>query len=171
MSQEARSSEGQAGIIFASATLPSSGDGARSSIIDVRGVRKLALFVDYDPAGAGGYPHILPLVSNTDGNGKAAPLAGDDVWFAPTHNDGVVTDVTPDTGLPSGADYSAPPPWGEVTQKALLIRLPAAVNAADEYRYAIVLDVTPFRWFHFVAFEKGATGSPGTLLVKYAPAN
>lgn len=161
------SAEGAYESCFADATLPASGDWVRDTlagVINVQGARELTLWVNYDPAAVGNYPHIVMMVSNA----QDVPAVDDDSWYIATHTDGVITDVTPDTGLPTGTDFSAPPPWGELTMKALIIRLPAAVGATDEYRYAIAYNVARYRWVQFMFAEKGTTATPGNLQANYS---
>lgn len=160
---------GGAETIFASAALAASGAWTRSSIISVARMRKLTLFIDYDPAGSAGYPAIVPFITNgTVADPMSQPAAGDDAWFQLSTYDGTVTAGALTGTLPTGADYTLAQPQGVTIAYPLAIRLTAAANATDEYRQAIVLDVSCAKWFHFIAAEVGNTGSPGTLAVTYS---
>ncbi len=159
--------------IFASAALAASGAWTRSSIINVEKARKLVLYVDYDSADAGGYPGIIPLVTNTISSTAGAtpgtvPVATDDVWFQLPMSDGTLTAGALTGTLPTGADYNLLMPQGVAIVAGLCVRFTAAAGATDEYRQAIVLDVTPYRWLHFIAAEVGDTANPGTLAVTYS---
>lgn len=145
-------------------TLAASGDWTRSDIISVMDAREIVLLIAYDPStSSGGYPHIVPLVSCN----QAQPAAGDDSWYMPGVTDGTVTEVSADTGLPSGADYTAVPGYGEVLYRPIMLRCDAADNASDEIRLAIRLNVAPYRWLHLICAEKGLTANPGALLITY----
>lgn len=162
-------SSGGVDTIFASAALAASGAWTRSSVISVARMRKLTLFVDYDPGAIGGYPGVIPLGSNgTVDDPNSQPAAGDDSWFVLSNFDGSITSGVASGTLPTGADYTIVQPMGSSIAYATVIRLTAATNATDEYRQAITIDVTPFRWFHFIAAEQGVTATPGTLSVTYS---
>lgn len=154
---------GQA-TIFSSATLAASGAWTRSSIVEVRGARRITLMVDYDPAAISGYPVIIPLVSCA----TVQPAAGDDSWFRPTVWDGSVTAAALTGTLATGTDFTISQNNGIVLMHPLAIRFAAASAATDEYRPAVPIDVTPYRWFHFQVAEVGATANPGTLSVLYS---
>jgi hypothetical protein len=158
---------GPVGTLFTEAALAASGDWTRGTgVLDVQNCRSLALFCKYNPAAIGGYPHIVLLVSNA----QDAPAVGDDSWYALPMTDGTMTEVTLDTGLPSGADFTAAPGWGEVLVRGLVLRPDAADAASDEIRQAIEVRVAPYRWVQLMVAEKGVTASPGTLQVLYAKA-
>jgi hypothetical protein len=159
-----RAGQGAPTTIFTSAALAASGAWTRSDIVSVEGARRVVLEIDYDPAGTSGYPVIVPLVSNT----VAAPAAGDDSWFQMPVWDGSVTAGALTGTLPTGADYTLSQPQGVAITYGLAVRLSAAAGATDEFRQALVLDVTPYRWFHFIVAEVGATGTPGTLSALYS---
>jgi hypothetical protein len=159
-----RAAESDIAIIYNSATLSASGAWTRSSIVSVIGVRRITIFADYDPAATSGYPVIVPLVSNA----LEQPAAGDDSWFQMPVWDGSVTAGALTGTLPTGADYTLSQSQGVALTYGLAVRLAGASAATDEYRQAITLDVTPYRWFHFIAAEVGATGSPGALGAFYA---
>lgn len=144
----------------ASAALAAAGATASTSIVSVEGARKITLFIKYTGGAAGGYPHILPLVSGA----LASPATTDDSWYAIGGADAIVAD-TDLAALPTNVDIS-PQNFGEVKVQQTLLRL-AATNSTDAQRIAITLDVTPFRWFFLVVAEKGVTGTPGTLAIDY----
>lgn len=158
-----RAAQSDAATIYTSAALAASGAWTRSSIVSVEGVRKITLLVDYDPGAVGGYPAIVPFGAGV----VTEPAAGDDSWFQLSAWDGSLTAGALSGTLPTGADYTLAQPQGVAIEYGLAVRLSAATNAADEYRQAITLDVTPFRWFHFIAAEVGVTATPGTLAVSY----
>ena len=149
--------------IFASAALAASGAWSRSSIVDVAAARKLTLLLDYDPAAVAGAPHLILLGACT----ADAPAAGDDSWFMLTATDGSITAAVSTGTVPTGADYTVVQVMGTATLQQMIYKLAAATNAADEIRAAVTIDVTPFRWFHFIAAEVGVTGTPGTLVGSY----
>jgi hypothetical protein len=159
-----RAAQTSSGTIFTSAALAASGAWTRSSIIEVSSARRVVLLIDYDPAAIGGYPAIVPLISNAG----AQPAAGDDSWFQMPVWDGSITAGALSGTLPTGADYTLTQPQGVALTYGLAVRLSAAAAATDEYRQAIVLDVTPYRWFHFIAAEVGVTATPGTLSALYS---
>jgi hypothetical protein len=157
---------GQGGVasIFASAALAASGAWSRSSIVSVADARKLTLFVDYDPGAIGGYPGLILLGSCN----VTEPASDADSWFQLSMFDGSVTSAVGSGALATGSDFTIAQPEGFAIAYPLIVRLTAATNAADEYRQAITLDVTPFRWVHFQAAEIGVTATPGTLAVTYS---
>lgn len=162
--QAPQSFESTPETIFASATLGASGAYARSSIVPVQGARKITLFVEYDPAASSGYPMIVPLVSSA----ADAPAAGDDSWFQVPVSDGALTPGALSGTLPAGADYTLAQPQGVAIVYGLAVRLAAAAGATNEYRQAITIDVSPYRWLHFLVAEVGATGSPGDFAATYS---
>lgn len=161
-----RAGQGGTDTLFAAAALAASGAWTRSSVVSVEGVRKLTLLVDYDAGAIGGYPGIVCLGSCEIDE----PAAGDDSWFQLSVWDGSVTAGALSGTLPTGADYTLAQPQGVAIAYPLAIRLTAATNATDEYRQAVTVDVTPFRWFHIIAAEVGVTATPGTLSALYSTA-
>lgn len=145
----------------ASAALAAAGATASTSIVSVEGARKITLFIKYTGGAAGGYPHILPLVSGA----LTSPATTDDSWYALGVSDGAVTADVDLAALPTNVDIS-PQNFGEVKVQQMLMRL-AATNSTDAQRIAITLDVTPYRWLFLVVAEKGVTGTPGTLAIDY----
>lgn len=152
--------------IFASAALAASGAYTRSSIISVDAARFISLQCDYDPhaSSTAGYPMIVPLVSNADDE----PAAGDDSWFQMPITDGTLTAGTLAGAVPSGADYTLAQDQGVVTVYGLAVRLAASQANTNEYRQAVDLDVTRYRWFHFIVGEVGDTTNPGTFSALYS---
>jgi hypothetical protein len=145
--------------------LAASGDWTSGDrVVDVSRARWLSLFVAYDAAAAAGYPHIIVMVSNA----QDAPAVGDDSWFIPTVPDVSATDTTPDSAVPAGTDFTTDYLHGEINFKPLLIRTPAAIGASTETRSEIAINVSRYRWVQIMCAEKGVTGTPGSLLVRYA---
>lgn len=156
-----RAGQGIQQPLRASAVLSAAGATASTSIVSVEGARKVTLFVKYTGGAAGGYPHILPLVSCA----STSPATTDDSWYALGISDGVVTADTDLAALPTNVDIS-PQNFGEAKVQQTLIRL-AGTASTDPQRVAVTLDVTPYRWLFLVVAEKGVTGTPGTLAVDY----
>lgn len=156
-----RAGQGQQMALVASAALAASGATTSSAIVSVADARKITFFVKYTGGAAGGYPHILPLVSGS----LTSPATTDDSWYALGSWDGSITADTDLAALPTNVDIS-PQNMGEVKMQELLIRL-AGTASTDAQRIAITLDVTPFRWIFLVYAEKGVTGTPGTLAIDY----
>jgi hypothetical protein len=149
------------------ATLAASGAWTRSSVINVKNARKLTLYINYDPGAIGGYPGLIFLGSNgTTSTADAQPATDADSWFQLSAVDGSVTSAVGSGTLAAGSDFTIAQPEGWVTAYPMIVRLTAATNAADEYRQAITIDVTPFRWVHFQAAEVGVTATPGALSVE-----
>lgn len=156
-----RAGQGQQVALVASAALAASGATASSSIVSVADARKITLFVKYTGGAAGGYPHILPLVSGA----LTSPATTDDSWYALGSWDGSITASTQLAALPTNVDISREG-FGLVLMQETLLRTAATVGT-DAQRIAITLDVTPFRWLFLVYAEKGNTGTPGTLAIDY----
>lgn len=153
--------QGTAESIFASAALATSGAWTRSDIVNVERFRTITLFVDYDPdaSSTAAYPAIVGLVSNS----QEEPAAGDDEWYQIPVWDGSLTAGTLAGTLPTGADYTIAQDQGVALVYGLAIRLAASSAASNEYRQAIVIDVAPYKYFHFIVAEVGDTTNPGTF--------
>lgn len=147
-------------------TLPASGAWEYTSALSVADRETICLHVAYDPAATGGYPVIIPFVSYAD----AEPAAGADSWFALPASDGLPASTTYTGAVPSGADYTFAPGFGQVDVRALAVRpMAAAAAASNEVRQTIAIDLrrsaVGARWIQFAIAEVGATGSPGAALI------
>lgn len=147
-------------------TLAASGAYERSDlIVRVEGQRVITLTIAYDAAGVGGYPVIIPLVSNAG----TKPAAGDDAWSQMPINDGTWTNTVLSGALASGSDFTQNPGVGLTEVRGLALKpMAAAVGATDEVRISVPLQVAGFRWFQFQIAEVGNTGAPGAALVTYS---
>lgn len=160
--------QGGVETLFTEAALAASNAWSRSSIVSADGQRKMTLFIDYNPAAAGGYPTIIVLGSTgTTSDPNSTPGGGDDVWWQLSTTDGSVTSAVLAGTLATGSDFTVAQPQGNAIAYPLAIRLTAATNATDEYRQAVTIDVGPYKWIHIQAQETSA-GSPGTLGVYYS---
>ena len=146
--------------------LAASGAQTYSDILDVARWRRLTLYIDYDPhaSATAGYPKIIPFGSAAE----AVPAAGDDSWYSLGVDDGAVTAAVLTGTVPSGADWSLTPEFGWRTFRGLVLRLEASDNGSDEYRVAVTLDVTPYRWIQLATSEVGDTTNAGSLIIKYS---
>lgn len=141
-----------------------SGEFTNTSAINVSDARYCVVFVDYDPAATAGRPAILPLVSNA----STQPAAGDDAWFMMGTWDGTVTAQVLGGAVATGADYTAAPDVALALHRGLLVALEPADGATNELRVSFVLNVAAYKWLQFAYAEDGATGSPGTIAIKFA---
>ncbi len=149
--------------LFNATALPASGGWRRSQNIDVRGIRSLGLWIKRTidaSGGTGSAPEFAVLASAA----ASEPAAGDDSWFALPCVTGTVTAATPSGTLPTGADYTASPPWSYDTGRRFLLRLDAPANDADASREGpYVYNVLHAKWVHIIAHEVGDTSNPETL--------
>lgn len=135
------------------------------AIVDVRMARQIHLEIFYRAGAAGGYPILLPQVSIED----AESLAGADVWTDLPVTDGVVTTTVLAGAVPSGADWTQDPGKGLVDLRGLAIKpMAAAIGTADRVRMSAILRVDSARWFQIAVAERGATGTPGYLRLRYS---
>lgn len=135
------------------------------AIVNVKTARAIHLEVFYRAGGAGGYPILLPQVSIADDE----PAAGDDVWTDVPVTDGIVTTTVLGGTVPSGADWTQDPGKGLVDLRGLAIRpMAAAIGTSDRVRMSAVIRVDSARWFQVAVAERGNTGAPGYLRLRYS---
>ena len=150
-------------ILRTDAALAAAGAFVATTVIDVRGFRRLNLTIRYAPGAAGGYPHIACFRAKT----AASPALNTDNWSTFGVNDGTVVATNLAGALPGGTTITAAPPWGEITNRPLVLRTAAAVTPGDRVRMDVELDVASVKWVYFDCAERGITATPGILGVRY----
>ena len=145
------------------AALAAAGAFTASPIIDVRKWRRLNLSVRYNVGAAGGYPHIVAVRAKT----ATEPLTTADDWYAFSVNNGQPASTVITGAFPTNTDMTIQPGWGELTSYPMLLRLNTGVANTDKIRKDIELDVTSAKWVYILYAEKGVTGTPGTLGLRY----
>ena len=132
-----------------------------SSILDVSAWRKVTLYVDVDAGAASDALTLIPLFS---GSRVAPATAIVDEWFVPCVTDGSLTAAALSATLLSGADFTAAPAFGEALLQPLVFTFTTSTDAANERRFAITLDCSAHRFFHFQLADEGA-GTKATVAV------
>lgn len=159
--------EGVSAVLYASKALEAAGAWDRSTIIDVRGARRLTLLIDFTSdatGGTGAIAEIVPLRAFA----ADAPAAGAATWRTFADHDGIAVMTTLAAGtLPSGTDFSAAPNFVVRTFAGLVIRTDPFDNDTDVIQMSVELDVTSCRFVQLMAHEAGDTSNPGTLAIGY----
>lgn len=149
--------------LFNATALPAAGAWRRSEALDVRGQRRMGLWVSRTTdatSGTGSYPEIVVLGSAA----STEPAAGDDSWFALPVVTGVIATVTPSGTLPTGADFTLPPAWAYDVGRPFILRGEATANDTDAVRMGpFSFDVQLVKWVRIIAHEAGDTSNPETL--------
>lgn len=156
-------SAGPAQPLIASQTLTTDLNGAKSGVYSVADARRIALWVKYSGNAAGGYAHIVPLVS-AEGE---EPAIADDSWFGLGIVEASATGTLLTGTMPTGADYTIAPEWGVVKSLPTVIRTEEADGASDEVRMCVVLDVTHARWL-YVAAEEASGSTAGDIAIDWS---
>lgn len=152
------------GAALDAAVLPlSSATWLLSQAINVRGVRKLLVDVQYDAAAAtGGFPLIRPLVTSMETTDGADPLYTDDVWSGPLITDGIVTPTALGGTMATGLVEAHGPLQGLQVHREFVMQLPAITANSAKLRASFQLQVDPFLFVRFEVAE-GAGANPGSL--------
>lgn len=137
-----------------------------SSVLDVSDSREVTLLVDVNAGSADNIVSILPLLAREAGSSTDAPVATDDVWYAPSVYDGSVSANALSGTMLSGADFTANPEWGRIVLRPTEIRLENTSDAADEIRIAITVRCAWARFFHLQVADHDASGTKSTITVK-----
>lgn len=155
--------------LFSATALPASQAWRRSEMLNVEHLRRVTLRFAYNASASTttGYPLIqvyccgIPLDTTTG----VEPLIGDDVWFSPMITDGVVTATATTGTLPTGADWSNGPLFGQQIHRPFVLQPPAAVANSNKLRGKITVDVTDEFFLYVIASEVGDTTNRGTLSI------
>jgi hypothetical protein len=123
-----------------------------------------------DAQGSGNRAQIRVMASAENDSDGSAPEVADDVWYTPSIVDSTPT-VTDLTGTKeTGATLVNLTNYAVIVARPMAITLGDAADAAtDVQRYAITLDVSPYRWLYVAAKELGDTDADqlGILGIKY----
>ena len=156
-----------AGAAFNATALPASGAWRQSEMLNVTRLRRVTIRLAYNASSATttGYALVqflccgIPLDPLTG----AEPLIGDDVWYSPMITDGVVTATATAGTLPTGADWSNGPLFGQQIHRPFVMQPPAAVANSNKLRMKLTLDVTDEFFLYVIASEVGDATNRGTL--------
>ena len=123
-------------------------------------IRRVLIEVYYNgSATLGNILEIVPKLSCA----TTPQLATDDVWTIPGIWDGVVTSGA-GTAPPAGSDYTATPPFGQITHDHLAIRTRATTGASDKIRIHFSLNVEAHNQLCLQYADLG--GNPGTIWIR-----
>lgn len=134
-----------------------------TSIVDVRGWRRLNLTIRYQPGAVGGYPQILPFIAKT----AAAPPLNSDDWSDMTVNDGTFTAAVLTPAMPAGTIITTSPAWGPIINYQLVLQTTPALILGERIRQDVPLVIDGVKWMRFLCAERGVAGTPGTLGLRY----
>lgn len=158
-----------AGAAFNATALPASSAWRQSEMLNVKSLRRVTIRLLYNANASTttGYPLIqvwccgIPLDTSTG----LEPAIGDDVWYAPMITDGVVTGTATSGTLPTGADWTQGPLYGQQIHRPMTLQPPAAVANSDKLRMKFTIDVTDEFLMYVIAQEKGDSTNRGTLSI------
>lgn len=150
-------------VLRADLALAAAGAFVVTTVIDVRGYRRLNLTIRYAPGAVNGRPHIVPFRAKTE----ASPALNSDSWSTFGVNDGSVASVNLTGALAVGTIITAQPQWGEVTNAQLVLTTRPGIAASDRIREDVELDVQSVKWVYLQVAEVGATATPGILGLTY----
>lgn len=145
-----------------------------TDVVSVEQARRVTLFLAYaaDASGTANRAQIrIMCAAEDDPSDGSAPEVADDVWYAPT-----IIDATPTVALVTGTKETGATATVVQPEHAVVVARPIAITlgepsdaGTDVMRYAITIDVTPYRWLYCACKELGDTdaGDLGTLGIKY----
>lgn len=156
-----------AGALFSATALPASGAWRQSEILNVKSLRRVTIRMAYNASASTTTGYALVQVyccgEPLDPTTGVEPLIGDDVWYSPMITDGSITPTATAGTLPTGADWSNGPLFGQQVFRPLVLQPPAAVANSNKLRMKFTLDVTDECLIYIIASEVGDPTNRGTL--------
>lgn len=158
-----------AGAAFSATALPASGAWRQSEMLNVSKLRRVTIRLAYNASASTttGYPLVAVLCCGVplDATTGLEPLITDDVWYFPMVTDGVVTATATAGTLPTGADWSNGPLFGQQIHRPFVMQPPAAVANSNKLRMKLTVDVTDEFFLYVIASEVGDATNRGTLTI------
>lgn len=157
------------GTAFDNSVLPASSAWRQSEMLNVERLRRVTFRLSYNAHASTttGYPLIQVFACGhpVDPTTGVEPLIGDDVWHSPMITDGAITPTATTGTLPTGADWTNGPLYGQQIHRPLVLQPPAAVANSNKLRMKFTVDVTDDFFVYIIASEVGDPTNRGTLKI------